>query len=85
MARKLSTRARGAVLALIAALTGGGTAVGIAAASAAQLPNLNAASLANIRIDENPALSAAVSRVLASSDSTRLPYYAFTSLFYRGS
>jgi hypothetical protein len=80
MARKLSLRARSAVAVLLAALTGGGTAAAVAtAATAPQLPNLSAASLAGLNAHDNPALAAAISRVLAEHAGTAQPDHQFAS------
>lgn len=80
MARKLSLRARSAAVLLLAVFTGGGAAAGAAtAASVSQLPDLSTASLASLSTHDNPALAAAVSRVLAASDAARPLYYGFNA------
>jgi FXSXX-COOH protein len=80
MPRRIGLRARGAAMIVFAALTGGGSAAAVAtAASASQLPDLNAASLASLQHTHNPALSAAVSRVLAENDTARPLYYGFNA------
>jgi FXSXX-COOH protein len=66
MPTKFGLRGRGAVGLLIAALAGGGTA-----AAAPRLPDLNATSLSSLRGHDDPALSAAVRRILAQHDGTR--------------
>ena len=61
MPRKLGLRARGAAAMLLAAIGIGGAA---AVTAAPTLPDLSAASLASLRAHDNPALSAAIGRVL---------------------
>jgi hypothetical protein len=78
MAGKHSLRTRGATVGLVAALTGS-AAAGAAAADQQMLPDLSAASLSSVHSHSNPALDAAVSRVLAASNDARPLFYGFNS------
>lgn len=82
LGRRVS-RAWGAAAVLAAALVGGGAAAGHAAASPAPSEakqiDLSAASLADLHAQGNPALSAAVSRVLAESEDAQPLFQGFQS------
>jgi hypothetical protein len=67
MPKKIGLRARGAVAALVVALTGGGAAVAATAVGGQQLPDLSAASLADLHGNVSPALAATIDSIRAAS------------------
>jgi hypothetical protein len=79
MPGKPSLRTRGATAVLVAALTGGAAAGAAATTGQQMLPDLSAVSLSSLHSHGNPALDAAVSRVLTASNDARPLYYSFNS------
>jgi hypothetical protein len=66
MKSSLSTRA--AVVALLAALSGGSAAVAVSAIGDQSVPDLSMASLADLHANTSPALAAVINRICASSE-----------------